>query len=161
LLVVIAIIAVLIGLLLPAVQKVREAANRMSCTNNMGQLGLALHNFHDTNQAFPAARWAAGVVGPGNPYGKVVGWRPLTPPFIEQETVGHLYDSSQHWWEGDRNKQAAVYPVKTYQCPSVGQRKPVTRVPALSPRPELPEGYFPGPLAPNDYEAIMGVNNVI
>ncbi|MFO0876436.1 MAG: DUF1559 domain-containing protein [Gemmataceae bacterium] len=151
LLVVIAIIAILIGLLLPAVQKVREAAARIQCANNMKQLGLALHNFHDTNQAFPASGWT--TVGPGNPAGKYVGWRPLTLPFIEQEGLRQMYDFNLNWWEGN-NLNAAVYQVKTYVCPSVGGRQLVTSAVAKPPRPAMT---FAAPLAPTDYEAIMGV----
>src|SRR5688500_13766381 len=120
LLVVIAIIAILIGLLLPAVQKVREAAARSQCTNNMKQLGLALHGFHDTNNVFPASGWTQA--GPGNPAGKFVGWRPLTLPHIEQEGLKKLYDFNNNWWDGT-NPVAAAVPVKTYRCPSAPNRE--------------------------------------
>src|SRR5262245_33270806 len=146
LLVVIAIIAVLIGLLLPAVQKVREAAARMQCMNNLKQLGLALHNFHDTNQFFPASGWT--TVGPGNPAGKFVGWRPLTLPFIEQENLQRLFNFNLNWWEGT-NLVAAGTVVKTYQCPSAPPRT-VTAAIAKSPRPALSN--LNPPLATTDYE---------
>lgn len=151
LLVVIAIIAVLIGLLLPAVQKVREAAARMQCSNNLKQLGLALHNFHDSNSVFPASGWT--MAGPGNPGGKYVGWRPLILPFIEQENLRRLFDINTNWWEG-ANLAAGSIAVKTFQCPSVPQRKDVLSAVARAPRPAM---IFTSPLAPTDYEAIMGV----
>ncbi|MDR2439404.1 MAG: DUF1559 domain-containing protein [Planctomycetaceae bacterium] len=80
LLVVIAIIGVLIALLLPAVQAAREAARRMSCSNNLKQIALSLHNYHDINNAFPAA-----LNGPQNPENIVFSFIPPLFPFVEQE----------------------------------------------------------------------------
>jgi prepilin-type N-terminal cleavage/methylation domain-containing protein len=83
LLVVIAIIGVLVGLLLPAVQKVREAANRIKCANNLKQLGLGLHNFHDTYNCLPFGRTG------GRP--QSISWAPLILPFIEQDNLWKLF----------------------------------------------------------------------
>src|SRR3954468_17890191 len=95
LLVVIAIIGILIGLLLPAVQKVREAANRIKCQNNMKQIGLAMHNYHDTNERFPVGiefhqvNWG---VNPGAPANVGWAWAARILPFIEQGNLDAKMD---------------------------------------------------------------------
>ena len=160
LLVVIAIIAVLIGLLLPAVQKVREAAARMSCQNNMKQLGLAMQNYHDTYQFFPAANYDKVVI-PGNPSGTFHAWRAFTLPYIEQGNLAALYDPNKSWFNptpngtGSSNLAAASVQVKTFQCPSTPNRAAGTVYPwnAGPPSPVT----FTGPVATTDYDTVNGV----
>src|SRR5690349_2472158 len=97
LLVVIAIIAILIGLLLPAVQKVREAAARMSCSNNLKQLGLALHNHHDAMGRFPAAHEQILTTPPPGATREANSWTAYILPYIEQGNVYDRYNFKIGW----------------------------------------------------------------
>ena len=151
LLVVIAIIGILVGLLLPAIQQAREAGRIVACKNNLKQLCIALHLFHDSHGVFPASGWTEA--GPGNPAGKYVGWRALTLPYLEQTNLHQIYDFELHWWEGT-NAVAASVPVPVFRCPSAPDRPDVLAAIAKPPRPAVT---FSNPIAPNDYEAIMGV----
>src|SRR5438309_4320571 len=143
LLVVIAIIAVLIGMLLPAVQKVREAANRMSCGNNLKQIGLAVMNFHDQQGRFPTGggHWEHGIsyttkdgTTPNGIDLQTAGWLYQILPYIEQGNAYNVSDMTAANKESFKNPfpetiwcvnvsdslpvgPARRNPIKTYYCP--------------------------------------------
>jgi prepilin-type N-terminal cleavage/methylation domain-containing protein/prepilin-type processing-associated H-X9-DG protein len=121
LLVVIAIIAILIGLLLPAVQKVRDAAARLSCQNNLKQIGLACHNYHDANGKFPAGN-VLRIGGPSNRMDHYESWTIVILPYIEQGPLFQVWDPTVPNVIPDsaspRMAQFRQSAVKVYSCPS-------------------------------------------
>jgi prepilin-type N-terminal cleavage/methylation domain-containing protein len=134
LLVVIAIIAILIGLLLPAVQKIREAANRMSCSNNLHQLAIACHNYHDVNGDLPPAvqMWSTAVnrtlvnysgdpLAPPPSLNFGPNWIVLLLPFIEQDNLYNSVANSISQYKSNGNsawRAIRGQKIKTLMCPS-------------------------------------------
>jgi prepilin-type processing-associated H-X9-DG protein len=102
---------VLIALLLPAVQAAREASRRMACSNNLKQIALALHNYHDTYQTFPPAYIADADGRPMH------SWRVLILPFLESSPAYNQYDFDEPW-NGPNNSQLAGMMPAAYRCPS-------------------------------------------
>ncbi len=118
LLVVIAIIAILIALLVPAVQKVREAASRTQCVNNLKQLGLGLHNFHDTAKEFPPSLNPNGIGADDN---DAYGWGYYLLPFVEQDNLYKSIDRTAPYGSGPNVdcrdlKERTV--LALFKCPS-------------------------------------------
>lgn len=109
LLVVIAIIGILVSLLLPAVQAVRESARRLQCSNNFHQMGIALHNYHDVHRTFPS-----GIVEPSH-----VMWSGSLLPFVEQSNLFQTLDFSNRWeLPGTPNARACTTLLSVFRCPS-------------------------------------------
>jgi prepilin-type N-terminal cleavage/methylation domain-containing protein len=162
LLVVIAIIAILIGLLLPAVQKIREAANRMSCSNNMKQLGLAAMNYEGTTGYMPPSLRLEVSVDPsfkgfplGGPLkGTYHSYVPYLLPYIEQDNLARAYNFDTVFCDPFGNNAALIKtPIKTLICPSTPRSSSALNTSKLL-------GSITFQAAPTDY-ATNGINSGI
>ncbi len=166
LLVVIAIIAILIALLLPAVQQAREAARRTQCKNNMKQLGLAFHNYHDVYGTFPRSI-VGGTVLTGLKMTSCMSWRAAILPYIDQGNVYTQIDPNTSPFDGV-NDDVYVTPIPSFTCPSTPDTQNLveytipagTDLDASGPIPPMAESWTIKS-SRIDYESANGVNDTI
>ncbi|MDR1925413.1 MAG: DUF1559 domain-containing protein [Planctomycetaceae bacterium] len=144
LLVVIAIIGLLIALLLPAIQAARESARRMSCSNNMHQIGIAVHNFHDARNGLPPLFVTQATYSPSI--------FSVLLPFMEKQAIYDLMPedfvttpANNVWWDALPDKKSMI--ISTYICPSRGAR--VADNPTLASAPRATDGFV------SDYASVM------
>jgi prepilin-type N-terminal cleavage/methylation domain-containing protein len=163
LLVCIGVIGILVGLLLPAVQHVREAANRTSCFNNLKQIGLAMHNYHNVNGLLPAFT-RTHYTSVMDDYTAAT-WAVVILPYLEQDNLYRQWDLSRSYYQ--QSDAARLTPVPNYYCPT--RRTPHTAPTASQPGPDgwgdwswallISTGHMgnvPGALG--DYAASVGSN---
>jgi prepilin-type N-terminal cleavage/methylation domain-containing protein/prepilin-type processing-associated H-X9-DG protein len=151
LLVVIAIIGILIALLLPAVQAAREAARRAQCTNNLKQIGLALHNYHDTYKSFPTGMvLSLDASGGHEDTVPVWGWSALVLPFLEQKSLHEIIGVSKRslQWAVTNQPDELQTPLDSFICPS-SKARPLNadndkQIPPVNTGLELGTSTYPG-----------------
>ncbi len=166
LLVVIAIIAILVALLLPAVQQAREAARRSQCKNNLKQMGLAMHNYHDTHNCFPFAHFVGTDLN-------VSGWGVQILPFIEQPALFDMWDPRVPAMDqapaifpalaaqATQNLQVIRTPLQVFMCPSTSANDVHDYgMPANSAGSGVPPVDLSWTAARSDYISINGVRGI-
>ncbi|QDV67878.1 hypothetical protein Poly24_15830 [Rosistilla carotiformis] len=137
------------GLLLPAVQAAREAARRVECSNNIKQIALAMHNYHDAYQAFPPA---FTVDEAGQP---LHSWRTLILPFLEQKALYDQIDLNKPW-DDPANQQVASTVIKVFGCPSATDHSATGYVAVVD-----PSGAMTGPVGTRFRDILDGSANTI
>jgi prepilin-type N-terminal cleavage/methylation domain-containing protein/prepilin-type processing-associated H-X9-DG protein len=153
LLLVVAVIAVLIGLLLPGVQKAREASARAACANNLKQIGLAAHNYHDAHGYLPYSTTYENEGGPPPYTGR--GWTLEVLPFLEQNALFDQleptravdFGSGPAALDGDTARPSVTTPLALFRCPSDTYPSPITT---------LQFQWDPKPVAVTNYKGVIG-----